>query len=119
MKLRPIKKTLEKEAPGRLAADRLADRDCLLHERAVLCARLARLLRRSLSGFDWAEVRFADRARLERILSGLGGDIPLVWLIEGQEYVEGAQALAQNKKALEQAKKALQRGRTKARQEPW
>ncbi len=57
----------------------------LLHEQAILCARLARLLRRSLHGLAWEELRFGDRSRLERALSSLGSDIPLVWLIRGQE----------------------------------
>jgi len=57
----------------------------LLHEQAILCARLARLLRRSLHGLAWEELRFGDRSRLERALSSLGQDIPLVWLIQGQK----------------------------------
>jgi len=84
-----MKNVFKKETPERLAVDRQAGRDYVLHERVVLCARLARLLRRSLRGFDWAEMRFTDRARLQRVLSGLGADIPLVWLIEGQEYIAG------------------------------
>ncbi len=62
-----------------------ANPERLLHEQAILCARLARLLRRSLHGLDWEELRFGDRCRLERTLSNLGSDIPLVWLIRGQE----------------------------------
>jgi len=57
----------------------------LLHEQASLCARLARLLRRSLHGLAWEELRFGDRSRLERALTSLGNDIPLVWLIQGQK----------------------------------
>ena len=74
----------------------------LLHEQAILCARLARLLRRSLHGLVWEELRFADRSRLERALSGLGSDIPLVWLIQGQktpgEEPADAQTISQTKK---------------------
>ncbi len=62
-----------------------ANSERLLHEQAILCARLARLLRRSLHGLAWEELRFGDRSRLERALSGLGQDIPLVWLIQGQK----------------------------------
>jgi len=74
----------------------------LLHEQAILCARLARLLRRSLRGLDWEELRFGDRSRLERALSGLGSDIPLVWLTQGQkapgEEPADAQIISQTKK---------------------
>jgi len=74
----------------------------LLHEQAILCARLARLLRRSLHSLVWEELRFADRSHLERALSGLGQDIPLVWLIQGQkapgEEPAGAQIISQTKK---------------------
>ncbi len=74
----------------------------LLHEQAILCARLARLLRRSLHGLAWEELRFGDRSRLERALSSLGQDIPLVWLIQGQkapaEEPADAQIVSQTKK---------------------
>jgi len=74
----------------------------LLHEQAILCARLARLLRRSLHGLAWEELRFGDRSRLERALSNLGSDIPLVWLIQGQkapgEEPADAQTISQTKK---------------------
>ncbi len=74
----------------------------LLHEQAILCARLARLLRRSLHGLAWEELRFGDRSRLERALSTLGQDIPLVWLIQGQkapgEEPADAQTISQTKK---------------------
>lgn len=74
----------------------------LLHEQAILCARLARLLRRSLHGLAWEELRFGDRSRLERALSGLGQDIPLIWLIQGQkapgEEPADAQTISQTKK---------------------
>jgi len=82
-------KNVPEEAMIMLSADSQASRDALLHERAILCARLARLLRRSLHGLAWEELRFGDRSRLERALSGLGADIPLVWLIAGQEYIAG------------------------------
>jgi len=79
-----------------------ANSERLLYERAILCARLARLLRRSLRGLAWEELRFADRSRLERALSGLGSDIPLVWLIQGQkapvEEPADAQIISQTKK---------------------
>ncbi len=94
-----------------------ANSERLLHEQAILCARLARLLRRSLRGLEWEELHFGDRSRLERALSGLGSDIPLVWLIEGQEHVEGPPALAQNKPTLAQNKKALSRPRRRSRGE--
>ncbi len=74
----------------------------LRHEQVILCARLARLLRRSLHGLVWEELRFGDRSRLERALSGLGSDIPLVWLIRGQkapgEEPADAQIISQTKK---------------------
>ncbi len=74
----------------------------LLHEQAILCARLARLLRRSLHGLAWEELRFADHSRLERALSNLGSDIPLVWLIQGQKAPgkepTDAQTISQTKK---------------------
>ena len=72
-----------------------ANSERLLHEQAILCARLARLLRRSLHGLAWEELRFADRSRLERALSNLGSDIPLVWLIQGQKAPGEEQADAQ------------------------
>ncbi len=72
-----------------------ANSEHLLHEQVMLCARLARLLRRSLHGLDWEELRFGDRSRLERALSGLGQDIPLVWLIHGQKAAGEEQADAQ------------------------
>jgi len=89
-----------KKVPVRLPADRQANRDWLLHERAVLCARLARLLCRSLRGFDWEWMRLADRARLQRVLTSLGEDIPLVWLIAGQEQNVHQITPAEDNKAL-------------------
>lgn len=82
MKTPPSKKTVSPACAPR--AETGTARALLLHERAVLCARLAVLLRRSLRGLDWDGTAVSDRARLERALSGLGGDIPLVWLIGGQ-----------------------------------
>ena len=79
-----------------------ANSERLLHEQAILCARLARLLRRSLHGLAWEELRFGDRCRLERALSNLGSDIPLVWLIQDQkapvEEPAEAQIISQTKK---------------------
>lgn len=55
-----------------------------VHSQAVLCSHLARLLHHSLTDLDWPFLRFSDRSRLERALTRLGNDIPLVWLIAGQ-----------------------------------
>lgn len=38
----------------------------------------------ALTDLDWPFLRFSDRSRLERALTRLGNDIPLVWLIAGQ-----------------------------------
>lgn len=56
----------------------------VLHTQAVLCGHLARLLHHALAELDWPRLRFSDRSRLERSLTRLGGDIPLVWIIAGQ-----------------------------------
>jgi len=55
-----------------------------VHEQALVCARLSRVLHDALVGLDWPNVRFSDRTRLKRSLTLLAGDIPLVWLIAGQ-----------------------------------
>ena len=55
-----------------------------VHEQALVCARLSRVLHDALVGLDWPQVRFSDRTRLKRSLTLLAGDIPLVWLIAGQ-----------------------------------
>ena len=55
-----------------------------VHSQAVLCSHLARLLHHALTDLDWPFLRFSDRSRLERALTRLGHDIPLVWLIAGQ-----------------------------------
>ena len=55
-----------------------------VHSQAVLCSHLARLLHHALTDLDWPFLRFSDRSRLERSLTRLGSDIPLVWLIAGQ-----------------------------------
>ncbi len=55
-----------------------------VHSQAVLCSHLARLLHHALTDLDWPFLRFSDRSRLERALTRLGNDIPLVWLIAGQ-----------------------------------
>ncbi len=55
-----------------------------VHSQAVLCSHLARLLHHALTHLDWPFLRFSDRSRLERALTRLGNDIPLVWLIAGQ-----------------------------------
>lgn len=55
-----------------------------VHAQSVLCARLSRVLHYALLGLDWSQVRYSDRTRLERSLTLLAGDIPLVWLIAGQ-----------------------------------
>ena len=55
-----------------------------VHEQALVCARLSRVLHDALLGLDWPQVRFSDRTRLKRSLTLLTGDIPLVWLIAGQ-----------------------------------
>lgn len=49
----------------------------LIHERVILCCRMARLLRHALSGITWPCVRFADRSRLDRALAQLESDIRL------------------------------------------
>ena len=79
--------TAEAVSPGPSGS---AGRDGPLHERAVLSASLATLLRRSLRGLDWAGLPDADRNSLERALTALGGDIPLVWLIRGQDALQDA-----------------------------
>lgn len=61
-----------------------------VHSQAVLCSHLARLLHHALNDLDWPFLRFSDRSRLERALTRLGHDIPLVWLIAGQSQ-EGKQ----------------------------
>ncbi len=55
-----------------------------VHSQAVLCSHLARLLHHALTDLDWPFLRFSDRSRLERALTRLGSDIPLIWLIAGQ-----------------------------------
>ncbi len=55
-----------------------------VHSQAVLCSHLARLLHHALTDLDWPFLRYSDRSRLERSLTRLGNDIPLVWLIAGQ-----------------------------------
>jgi len=55
-----------------------------VHSQAVLCSHLARLLHHALTDLDWPFLRFSDRSRLERALTRLASDIPLVWLIAGQ-----------------------------------
>ena len=62
-----------------------------VHAQAALCISLARVLHHALADLDWPLLRFSDRSRLERVLTRLGGDIPLVWL-----------AAAQNKQAQPQ-----------------
>ena len=62
-----------------------------VHEQALLCARLSRVLHSALLGLDWPQVRFSDRTRLKRSLTLLAGDIPLVWLIAGQPLEEAPQ----------------------------
>lgn len=63
-----------------------------VHSQAVLCSHLARLLHHALTDLDWPFLRFSDRSRLERALTRLGNDIPLVWLIAGQPQ-EGQSAV--------------------------
>lgn len=55
-----------------------------VHSQAVLCSHLARLLHHALTDLDWPFLRYSDRSRMERALTRLGNDIPLVWLIAGQ-----------------------------------
>ena len=59
-----------------------------VHEHAVVCARLSRVLHDALLSLDWPQVRFSDRTRLKRSLTLLAGDIPLVWLVVGQPLEE-------------------------------
>lgn len=63
-----------------------------VHSQAVLCSHLARLLHHALTDLDWPFLRFSDRSRLERALTRLGNDIPLVWLIAGQSQKGQAEA---------------------------
>ena len=70
-------------APGTSGAPYLSQ----VHSQAVLCSHLARLLHHALDDLDWPFLRFSDRSRLERALTRLGNDIPLVWLIAGQPQV--------------------------------
>ena len=76
-----------------------------VHSQAVLCSHLARLLHHALTDLDWPFLRFSDRSRLERSLTRLGSDIPLVWLIAGQSK-EG-QATAHVAEALRYKKQDL------------
>ena len=62
-----------------------------VHDQALVCARLSRVLHDALLGLDWPQVRFSDRTRLKRSLTLLAGDIPLVWLIAGQSLEEAPQ----------------------------
>ena len=62
-----------------------------VHDQALVCARLSRVLHDALLGLDWPQVRFSDRTRLKRSLTLLAGDIPLVWLIAGQPLEEAPQ----------------------------
>lgn len=68
-------------AEGTSGASRLSQ----IHSQAILCSHLARLLHHALTDLDWPFLRFSDRSRLERALTRLGHDIPLVWLIAGQQ----------------------------------
>lgn len=63
-----------------------------VHAQAVLCVSLARVLHHALADLDWPLLRFSDRSRLERVLTRLGGDIPLVWLAAAQPQVAQPQA---------------------------
>ena len=49
--------------------------DHLVHERAMLCCRMARLLHVAMTGIDCSALRFADRSRLGRALAQLDLDI--------------------------------------------
>jgi len=76
-----------------------------VHSQAVLCSHLARLLHHALTDLDWPFLRFSDRSRLERALTRLGSDIPLVWLIagqpqEGQAATRGTEAPSSEKHDL-------------------
>ena len=57
-----------------------------VHAQAALCISLARVLHHALADLDWPLLRFSDRSRLERVLTRLGGDIPLVWLAAAQPF---------------------------------
>lgn len=79
--------------PTKSSPPNLSSRDAqsitVLHTQAVLCGHLARLLHHALAELDWQRLRFSDRSRLERSLTRLGGDIPLVWIIAGQPQEKG------------------------------
>jgi len=70
-----------------------------VHSQAVLCSHLARLLHHALLDLDWPFLRFSDRSRLERALTRLGHDIPLVWLIAGQPQESNREGKADPSKA--------------------
>jgi len=75
-----------------------------VHSQAVLCSHLARLLHHALTDLDWPFLRYSDRSRLERALTRLGSDIPLVWLIAGQpqdRQAQDRQAAARGTEALQ------------------
>ena len=55
----------------------------LLRERVAFCCRLARLLQRTLAGTRLAELRPADRSRLDRALLRLQSDLSLARTITG------------------------------------
>ena len=94
-----------------------------LHEQALLCARLSRVLHSALLGLDWPQVRFSDRNRLKRSLTLLAGDIPLVWLIAGQPLEEAPPQSTQQQAILnhgkeEQQEKFARNAECRARREP-
>lgn len=67
-----------------------------VHAQVTLCVSLARILHHALTDLDWPLLRYSDRSRLERALTRLGGDIPLVWLAAGQPQSKQPQS-GQNK----------------------
>ena len=66
-----------------LPHDKPNGKNDMLHERAVLCSRLARLLIASLGALDWQALRFSDRSRLARALTRLASDAHLTELAAG------------------------------------
>lgn len=79
-----------------------------VHAQAALCISLARVLHHALADLNWPLLRFSDRGRLERVLTRLGGEIPLVWLAAAQPQV------AQNKQSQPRAAQPFPAGNEQA-----
>ncbi len=83
----PVTSTPTLALPGAARVHSLQTYHAQVHAQAALCVSLARVLHHALADLDWPLLRFSDRSRLERVLTRLGGDIPLVWLAAAQPQV--------------------------------